>query len=474
VQRIWLSKPPLNVPLDSDCELASGILDAWPANEGSGLSLYSAGPQRLAGTLNASVTWTGSPQGAALNFASGGAITTAGSLYNWDRTQAFSVSFWANVSNAVNEQAFLSTLDPASSFRGWEVSWEPNLGLRLFIINAFSGTTLKVNVSSAIGGGTWNHYVVTYNGNSLASGVVMYVNGKLVATTAGFNSLSGTSVSSIPLRFGNRSNATIPFVGGMSDAVVWNRVISPDEVWSLFGQRWRIYRARQRKAFFASAVTTYLVTVAVGIRAGIAAVASAISRASSAVGIKAGVSATGVKATAKPTVAAGLVSGGTTSSLVTYARPTVAAGVKLGGTSVLFVSGGTTLRGAIRSKLYSDLSSLVGQRVWIDHPPESWDASKGTAVSFSVLSDQPGVNLDGFDGTSEANVSVAVWAEDKSDALAVAKLLRGQWLTFSGLVGSIGFDFVLIDGRPSVYRIPTDSSDVGGWIVETQLTIGWR
>jgi len=75
---------------------------------------------------------------------------------------------------------------------------------------------------------TWQHYVVTYNGSSLASGVKIYVNGVSKALTVASNTLTDTIRNTEKLKIGT---GYYPWYAGRVDEVtIYNRVLPASEV----------------------------------------------------------------------------------------------------------------------------------------------------------------------------------------------------------------------------------------------------
>jgi Concanavalin A-like lectin/glucanases superfamily len=238
----WVNKPPVGWTIDWSHPLAGGLVDYWPANESAGLSIASAGPNGLVGSLSGT-TFSSNRLGGCLNFASGNKVTTTGSSYNWERTQPFSVAVWFLVSSTSAGQTFVSTLNVSSNYRGWELSFDQaNQTVQFFLISTWSSNAIQQKISIALSANTLYHCAVTYNGSAAAAGIAMYLNGNAVAMSSPYNSLSATIVSTVPLRLGTRSDGSAALVGTLNDLAIWNRVLSASEVAELYAAPWQIFQ----------------------------------------------------------------------------------------------------------------------------------------------------------------------------------------------------------------------------------------
>ncbi len=256
----WQSKPWLGVPLDASNPLAYGLQDYWPSNEGAGLSWNSVGPRNTTGTLSAATLWNRHIPGGCLLFSSA-SVTTAGSYYNWDSTQPFSVSLFMTPTSTSVSSVLLSTED-TTTLKGWSVTATSSGGVNLRLC-ADDGSANRIIVGAGLSVvvGRLNHFVWTYDGSGSSNGVKAYRDGVLYATTVVTNALAGSIVGSNPLKFGQRPDGTASWPGRLSDVGIWNRVLSADEAASLWGNPWRMFLPSPSYFFATSAGTDVTATV---------------------------------------------------------------------------------------------------------------------------------------------------------------------------------------------------------------------
>jgi trimeric autotransporter adhesin len=226
----------------SDLELGSDWTPAWSnivgywkldeaAGNGSAADSSSVGintgtvyggvTQGVAGELSQAASFNGSTSG----------YIDLGTAFNFERTTAFSVSFWANTTSG---NAILSNLTTGSALTGWEIDGN----LTFFLIsnwNGGTGPTLQVSPTSAVfNNGTWQHAVITYDGSSSASGVKIYINGSSQAVTVSRNSLNATIVSSMHLFMGARNDGSLAMGGSIDDVSIWNTALSASAVATIY------------------------------------------------------------------------------------------------------------------------------------------------------------------------------------------------------------------------------------------------
>jgi hypothetical protein len=150
------------------------------------------------------------------------------STFNFLRTDGFSGMAWIKVTNNANAGNILGNSDNSGGRNGWEFSvGDAGTGmLRVGIYaNVNSSQFLRVRTGNIISNNTWYHVAFTYSGNSLASGVKIYLNGVLQTMTTEDDTLGANSISSSgqTLRVGSRSSAT-NFLGGLIDEMIVEKV----------------------------------------------------------------------------------------------------------------------------------------------------------------------------------------------------------------------------------------------------------
>jgi hypothetical protein len=103
------------------------------------------------------------------------------------------------------------------------------------IIHAWPEDALKVVSKTAVPNNDWSSVWATYDGSGKASGVHIYVNGKLTEQDVEVDKLRGDIHTPSHLRVGRRDNDTV-FSGEVDDVSVYNRALSSSEIEKIAGR----------------------------------------------------------------------------------------------------------------------------------------------------------------------------------------------------------------------------------------------
>lgn len=138
-------------------------------------------------------------------------INVGTDVYNYERTQPWSVAFWINPTSYLTGTSvghIFSDYLASGTFRGRLVRIDTSGVLRFWLINTFGSNELKANyVAPPLG--AWTRVVITYNGSSNATGVKCYFNNVLQTQSSSTSALTATIVSSgINTRWGNWGGAS--------------------------------------------------------------------------------------------------------------------------------------------------------------------------------------------------------------------------------------------------------------------------
>lgn len=204
-------------------------------------------------------------QGAGFNGVSSYISYAPGTLFNSERTQPFTLTYWVKSTQTTNI-AFISNLDQGSGYRGKILygSAHTSGDLELEMINDnFAPNALKVN-TGPIGwnDGNWHMITVTYDGSSAASGVNIYLDGVIKASPASSDNLSATIVNSAITyvgQFGPAAGTPTFLAGSLDDLALFSRAFSPAEVLTLYngstinnGTAGEIYRANATNPIYSN------------------------------------------------------------------------------------------------------------------------------------------------------------------------------------------------------------------------------
>lgn len=186
----------------------------WKLNESSGTNVPDTSGNSRDGTTVNSPTWVAGQLNNALQFNGSTQHVTFGDTFSLERDHAFSIEFWIKFS--LNGTYYVISKWDSSISRGMYIyvaAGKVYLGLATSATNyllCFGGTILN--------DGTFKHVVITYNGNSLVSGVTMYASGAAMSKTTSSNNLDGSIINSNDLELARRSTGN--YLNGTLDEFV--------------------------------------------------------------------------------------------------------------------------------------------------------------------------------------------------------------------------------------------------------------
>ena len=94
-------------------------------------------------------------------------------------------------------------MDSEKDNRGWDLGYsDGRLSFRLIHAETTSGIHIETN-HRVLARGRWNHVLATYDGSGKASGVKLYVDGKLQNTCVIRDALTGSVRTSAPFQLGS-------------------------------------------------------------------------------------------------------------------------------------------------------------------------------------------------------------------------------------------------------------------------------
>lgn len=163
----------------------------------------------------------------------GAQYATLGDVLNFERTDAFSISFWAKWSGTTTTNVFIGKNGESTALAGYTIN-TTSTGKVEFYLNSDYGAVnyLGMQTNSTFNNGVWHHICVTYAGTSLVSGVVIYVDNVAQATTTLSNTLSTSILTTAELYLGARATTSNHYylTGFMDEVSVYNKALSAAEV----------------------------------------------------------------------------------------------------------------------------------------------------------------------------------------------------------------------------------------------------
>ena len=160
-----------------------------------------------------------------------------GNVGSFDRNDRFSLAVWLRGRGNLPMTVFQKIEDPKRR-RGYE--WRLDditlVGIqrwaaRLTIVLASDtpGNRIEIRTRERLRLGDWYHVTLTYDGSGKASGLFLYVDGKLFETDVVKNTLTGSITTDAPLSVGSKALGP-PFVGQIDDLRIYSRTLAPEQI----------------------------------------------------------------------------------------------------------------------------------------------------------------------------------------------------------------------------------------------------
>jgi len=210
---------------------ADNPYSVWHLNEGNGtIASDSCGARN--GTLLSSPSWITGYYSSALQFnGASNYVDFGNSTANFDRTQVFSVNLWFKTSTTTS-QILLSKMQNTGTFTGWEIFYDGTTTNNIYFDLSSIMTTNSLRVyctPSVVADNNWHNLIVTYNGNSTPSGVKFYFDGVLKSTGTTYNTLTGSTLTTLPFQLSGRDGGMYGLIGALDEVSIFTRVLNQSE-----------------------------------------------------------------------------------------------------------------------------------------------------------------------------------------------------------------------------------------------------
>lgn len=194
------------------------------------VAVNSAGSTNANAELSTAPVWTNVKS---LDFGSSNSNKwlNAGQNHNFSWSSAFSMSFYVKFRTTAGA---LIVAKQTSGSTGWDFRVA---SAKFQWYSSPNGATNRIQwiTTNSFSTGTWYHVVVTYSGNSSATGFKIYVNGSSQAITVQFNTSASNWTTAQDFNFGTYNNGSGAYYNGQLDEVTfWNKELSSGEVTSLY------------------------------------------------------------------------------------------------------------------------------------------------------------------------------------------------------------------------------------------------
>ncbi len=214
------------------------LVGYWPMDFNNATGVYDNSTYENFGTASGAVFNSSGYYGGAMTFdgVNDYINISYNSNFDFDTTDSFSISQWIKLKSGGAGEVISKTLTN-TSLTGylWYID-NTNNKVNFFLISNNGATKrIFVNSNTALTDESWTHVVTTYNGNGLASGVAIYINGVSSAVTVTNDALAGASIKSTQsLNIGDRVNRNNPFSGSIDEVMLFDRVLSTTEISALY------------------------------------------------------------------------------------------------------------------------------------------------------------------------------------------------------------------------------------------------
>ncbi|MEY3176014.1 MAG: hypothetical protein RLZZ436_3928 [Planctomycetota bacterium] len=202
-----------------------------PAADGRGALLQlSAGEQEL--PLSTTAQWETTPQGPALSLQ--GAAFDVADVGDFDAGTSFTVAAWIKAPASDGYGAICAKMEAPPGYRGWDF-WLQQRRVGMHLVGTWPDQAIKVLTRNQIPANEWVHAVVTWDGRRSASGVRIWINGRLQEVNIENDTLRDQPLrTAAAFRLGQRS-AGEAVTASVRDLQIHSRLLSEDEVQVLAG-----------------------------------------------------------------------------------------------------------------------------------------------------------------------------------------------------------------------------------------------
>jgi hypothetical protein len=153
-----------------------------------------------------------------------------GDAFNMDRFNPWTISFWYRPRVVNTVQTIFSKRN--SSSVGIEVKMLANGRMDVTLMNA-GANSIRVQLTTSLLPSTLYNITVTYEGNSLASGVKIYLNSTLQAASVVADNLTLSILNTESLKLGQFSGANY-LDGDLDEVSLWDKSLNSSEISEIF------------------------------------------------------------------------------------------------------------------------------------------------------------------------------------------------------------------------------------------------
>ncbi|HLC78934.1 MAG TPA: LamG domain-containing protein [archaeon] len=219
-------------------DITTGLVGYWKFDENSGTVASDSSGNNNYGEFRNNTAWAGGFIGSATSFdGDNDYVDVNESNFDFERTNAFSVSAWINPSEIKNAQ-IVSKLRNGVTYDGWEVQLTAANEIVFWVISDFGASNyIQQDCNVTVPTGEWSHVVFTYDGSSSINGFQCYFNGADANnhSPSGPSTVSGSILNDLNVQIGQRHTSTTESWNGLLDEIrVYRRELSAKDANELY------------------------------------------------------------------------------------------------------------------------------------------------------------------------------------------------------------------------------------------------
>jgi len=206
----------------------------WPLNESAGTNVPDISDNDADGTtINMEDgDWVSAKLNNGLLFDGVDEYVNLGDIADFERTDPFSLEMWFKTTTAAAEMMLTRQLN-ASTFRGWNLFIEGGKIKTSFISDNAALDRIFIETNGTFNNDEFRHLVLTYDGSSDTSGMTIYIDGFVEATTILTNNLTGSISVSTDTLIAARGG-TINFTGIVDEVIIYDIELTAANVTTRF------------------------------------------------------------------------------------------------------------------------------------------------------------------------------------------------------------------------------------------------